>query len=488
PIVVDDFRNTIAMFGIVDGRCKEVFPWNCAEPLVRLAPAVHCSGDRNAMDAVMRHLFESFAGKVSRREFLRSPATGIQSIKLSCFSVPVDEEEITTHSVHHGLGNAEHGVGRDGGIHRRPAVCQHLSAGLRSQVMRSCDNSTVGNHHGAPVGAILGIDLDDRNHAQKEKQKNSKHVTSPVSKQQAQNYSPAWCRSEFGVFPSESSPNNSLEDQMVCRAGSAPSHTEVELPIGRNIEVYAGKELLLLVGQRIKASDRPERAIVFKASAHHLGKVVRNFRVRGELKALICIQAMKRFIKGWIEGEVPLARLFVDDRANLPGPCVLRKLRPLIAHLVRYAHAHGPVPLFRDSETGPNVITNPVPSIAGTSAGKNIKAGLKPIIHALRDFNGFMNGMVCGRNSIHLSLGTLRGVVGMEFNHRYAGVDRVGAVHLYLVVVLSMNTKSAQAQCQHKKPVPNHYGIETQPSKKLCTNSCRHLTSTVRLRGPCFSP
>src|SRR6185437_955228 len=91
PIVVDDFRNTIAMFGIVDGRCKEVFPWNFAEPLVRLAPAVHCSGDRNAMDAVMRHLFESFAGKVLRREFLRSPATGIQPIKLSCFSVPVDE-------------------------------------------------------------------------------------------------------------------------------------------------------------------------------------------------------------------------------------------------------------------------------------------------------------------------------------------------------------------------------------------------------------
>src|SRR6185312_9233587 len=108
-------------------------------------------------------------------------------------------------------------------------------------------------------------------------------------------------------------------------------------------------------------------------------KVIRNLGVRGELEALVCIQAVQRFIERWIESEVPSARLFVDDRADLPGPCVLGELASLIAHLIRDAHAHRPMPLLRDSETWANVIPNPVPAIAGTRAGKNVKASLEPV-------------------------------------------------------------------------------------------------------------
>ena len=54
-----------------------------------------------------------------------------------------------------GLGYAEHGIGRDGGVHRRSAFGQDLRPGLGRQVMAGRDDAAVRRHHRAAVRTVL---------------------------------------------------------------------------------------------------------------------------------------------------------------------------------------------------------------------------------------------------------------------------------------------------------------------------------------------
>src|SRR6185437_13801922 len=97
------------------------------------------------------------------------------------------------------------------------------------------------------------------------------------------------------------------------------------------------------------------------------------------------------------------------------------------------------MPFFRDAKTRANVISHPIPSIAGTGAGEYIESRLKPIVPALGDLDGFMHRVVGGRDTVDHCFGALRGVVGMEFNHSGAGIHRVRAIYLDLIIVLGMD-------------------------------------------------
>ena len=66
------------------------------------------------------------------RQALRSPPTGIQAVQLASACFPVDSEEIAAHSIRHGLGNAQDGIGRDSRINGGSALFQYSCARLRS--------------------------------------------------------------------------------------------------------------------------------------------------------------------------------------------------------------------------------------------------------------------------------------------------------------------------------------------------------------------
>src|SRR5262249_35669052 len=148
------------------------------------------------------------------------------------------------------------------------------------------------------------------------------------------------------LLPTESSPNDPFDDQMVGGAGQSPTDAEIDLPVRRNIQIDRGKNLLLLLSDRIKVADRPQSPVVFQAAGDYFGKIVGNFSIRGKLEALADVDTMKRLVDGRIEGKIPRPHLLVDNRTDLPGPCVLGKLTPLVPNLIGEAQADRPMPFL----------------------------------------------------------------------------------------------------------------------------------------------
>src|SRR5262249_60213305 len=100
---------------------------------------------------------------------------------------------------------------------------------------------------------------------------------------------------------------------------------------------------------------------------------------RGEAEALAGIVALERLVDGGIECPVPVADLLVDDRPDLPRPRVRREIALLVAELHRQAHAHGPVPRFRDACARPDVVADPLPARVRLDAREQVEAGLEPL-------------------------------------------------------------------------------------------------------------
>jgi hypothetical protein len=95
------------------------------------------------------------------------------------------------------------------------------------------------------------------------------------------------------------------------------------------------------------------------------------------------------------------------------------------------------VPLLRDGNARPDVITHPLPALALSYGSEDVKAAFEPVIEAMGDLDRLMLRVVGGINTIYGRLRTIDCEVAMEFNHSVSGIDQVGTVHLDFVVVLS---------------------------------------------------
>src|SRR6185312_8371212 len=103
------------------------------------------------------------------------------------------------------------------------------------------------------------------------------------------------------------------------------------------------------------------------------------------------------------------------------------------------------MPLVWNAEARTYMVTHPVPAITRAGAGKDIKAGFKPVIPSLSNLNGFMHGMVRGTDAIHHIFFALSSPVSMKFHHGAVGLNRVGAIDLDLIVVLCHQMDRTQA-------------------------------------------
>src|SRR5215510_13161058 len=109
---------------------------------------------------------------------------------------------------------------------------------------------------------------------------------------------------------------------------------------------------------------------------------------------------MEGLAKGRIERQIPGADLLVDDGTHLPRPGIDGKFSALIADFVREADAHRPMPAIGSAEARPNMVANPLPAAAIAGAGEDIEASLKPRRKTLRNLDGFMPGVVGGRDAV----------------------------------------------------------------------------------------
>src|SRR5579859_1281336 len=177
---------------------------------------------------------------------------------------------------------------------------------------------------------------------------------------------------------------------MVGGMRHADAQAEIHFPVWRKVQIDGRKKLMLLLARRKKIGGRPDSSVVLEAPCDFLCEVVAELEIGRERHALVDTIPMKRPVKSRIEREVPRANLLINDGPHLPGPCVSRIPAPLIANLVGKAYADRPVPLFRRTHTGTDVIAYPVPTLAILCRSENVKARLKPIIKAVRDFDGLV--------------------------------------------------------------------------------------------------
>src|SRR5947209_15632304 len=114
------------------------------------------------------------------------------------------------------------------------------------------------------------------------------------------------------------------------------------------------------------------------------------------------------------------------------------------------------MPPLRYAKTRANVVSYPIPAVTGTGTGKNIEAGLKPIVKSMSDLDSFMNGMVGRTHTFAGELAPADRVVSMEFHHGRMGLYSVGPIHLDFVVVLRVYTEGAKDDCKQDQAVPAH--------------------------------
>src|SRR6478672_13068777 len=100
---------------------------------------------------------------------------------------------------------------------------------------------------------------------------------------------------------------------MVRRARYSPSHSKINFPVRRDIQVNGREKLLLLLRNGIKAADGPQRSVVFQAASNDFGEIVRHLCVGRKFKTLADIITVQGLIDSGIEREVPGPNLFIDD-------------------------------------------------------------------------------------------------------------------------------------------------------------------------------
>lgn len=124
-------------------------------------------------------------------------------------------------------------------------------------------------------------------------------------------------------------------DQMIGRVRHTHAYAEIHFPVRRKIQVDGRKKLVLLLAGGKEIRRRADGAVILEAAGDFLGEVVAEFHVGGEHYALIHASAMERAVQRGIEGPIPPANLFVDDRPDFPSPSVHGKFPALVTDFIR---------------------------------------------------------------------------------------------------------------------------------------------------------
>src|ERR1700733_906823 len=137
----------------------------------------------------------------------------------------------------------------------------------------------------------------------------------------------------------------------------------------------------------------------------------------------------------WVERKVPAAEILVDDRPYLPGPRIGRIDRPLVADLRRHADAHRPMPRVGHAHPRPDMVPPPLHSMAVLPAGQ-----------PLSDLERLVQLVVGGIHAVDHILLSVRGVVGMEFNHGALWFYGGRSIDLNFVVALGVSRQRTAEQ------------------------------------------
>src|SRR6266851_151155 len=217
---------------------------------------------------------------------------------------------------------------------------------------------------------------------------------------------------------------------------------------------------MLLLADRRKIRGWADGTVILKAARDLFCDVVADFHVRREDEPLMNAFAMQGPVESRVEVQIPAANLLIDDRAHLPGPGIRGEFAALIAYFIRETEPNGPTPFFRNAHARANVVAHPLDPISIALVGKDVKAGFKPIREAMGNLNGFVLGVVGGKNSILSGLAAVNREIAMQLDHGAVRRDRVVTIDLDLVIVLSTGPRA-----RNKKRSADEKGTPDKESK-----------------------
>src|SRR5207253_2573231 len=216
-------------------------------------------------------------------------------------------------------------------------------------------------------------------------------------------------------------------------------------PLGRDVQVDGGKDLMLLLASGIEAADWTKRAVVFKSGVDFPGDGIRNFEVRSELETFLFSGPGQGAFQCGIEREIPASEILIDNRTNLPAPHIFGKLSSHEPDLLRKTNAYRPTPLWRYPKARPDVRADIIPSAAIARAGEDVKAGLEPIVEPMRDLDRLVPRVIRRQRATVGLLRALGSKVIMQLEHRDAAGNSFRTIDLNFVIVLSGGRTAGQA-------------------------------------------
>src|SRR5229473_598582 len=87
---------------------------------------------------------------------------------------------------------------------------------------------------------------------------------------------------------------NHLGNQVIRRTRHTHTEAKIDFPLGREIQVNGGEDLLLLLADRVEARNRTQRAVVLNTSRDFLVEIVAELEVGRKHQPLIHARTMKR--------------------------------------------------------------------------------------------------------------------------------------------------------------------------------------------------
>src|SRR5271156_1674187 len=238
------------------------------------------------------------------------------------------------------------------------------------------------------------------------------------------------------LSPIEAPAEDTFHNQVVGTSGRADTNTDIDLPLGRNVEIGYGEDLLLLIVKRVEGADAAIICVVFQPAADDRGEVITDFCRRREANPSLGIGTVPSPLQRRIDSEVPTPGRLVNNRTYLPCPCIWRINFSLVADLSRNTKADWPMPRVRHTHAGTDVIADPLNAAAVLLAGEDIEADFEPGVDPLRKFERFVLLVVRGIDPIDDVLLSFCREIRMQFDHQAFRRHGICTIDLNFVVSL----------------------------------------------------
>src|SRR5215510_8836572 len=131
--------------------------------------------------------------------------------------------------------------------------------------------------------------------------------------------------------------DDALDYPALAGIGEAAADPEVQLPVGRYVEVDNRKDHVRLVTPRLEIRDRTGGAVVLAASCDDPRDIPRGLHARLEIEGLVRVRALQGLADNRVDRQIEPALFVLENRSDFERAGVRLELRFLEAEFNAHA-------------------------------------------------------------------------------------------------------------------------------------------------------